>query len=86
MVRDTEALPSSRPAKAPGSDRRENNDEHQHPLSSWPEALKKVRGWLEPYVMLLRYWKAFTDLPPPEELRRLLERLFCGEGLYLYAR
>jgi hypothetical protein len=22
---------------------------------------------------------------PPKELQRLLEKLFCGEGLYLYA-
>ena len=41
---------------------------------------------MEPYVMLVRYWKAYSDLPPPEELRKLLERLFRGEGLYLYAR
>ena len=41
-------------------------------------------GWLEPYVMLGRYWKAYTDLPPPLELRALLESVFSGEGLYLY--
>jgi hypothetical protein len=48
------------------------------------------RGWAgapgPSLLSVLRYWKAFTDLLPPEELRRLLERLFCGEGLYLYAR
>jgi hypothetical protein len=48
------------------------------------EALRGVRGWLEPYVMLGRYWRAFTDLPPPKELKALLERMFSGEGLYLY--
>jgi hypothetical protein len=48
-------------------------------------ALRRVRSWLEPYVLLVRYWKAYSDLPPPKELRKLLERLFCGEGLYLYA-
>jgi hypothetical protein len=48
-------------------------------------ALRRVRSWLEPYVMLVRYWKAYSDLPPPKELQKLLERLFCGEGLYLYA-
>ena len=41
-------------------------------------------GWLEPYVMFWRYWRAYTDLPPPEELRAPLERKFAGEGLYLY--
>jgi hypothetical protein len=40
---------------------------------------------LEPYVMLVRYWKAYSDLPPPKELQKLLERLFCEEALYLYA-
>jgi hypothetical protein len=34
--------------------------------------------------MLLRYWRAYTDLLPPKELQRLLERLFGGEGVYLY--
>jgi hypothetical protein len=48
------------------------------------EAFRGVRGWLEPYVMLWRYWRAFTDLPPPKELKALLERMFSGEGLYLY--
>jgi len=41
-----------------------------------PKALRKVRGWLEPYVMLWRYWKASTDAPPPEEQKRVLERVF----------
>jgi hypothetical protein len=30
-------------------------------------------------------WRAFWDLPPPEGLKALLERVFSGEGLYLYA-
>lgn len=34
----------------------------------WPEALRAVRGWLEPYVMLRRYCRAFSDLTPPKEL------------------
>src|SRR5215207_199513 len=33
-------------------------------LPSWPMALRKVRSWLEPYVMLVRYWRAFSDLCP----------------------
>ena len=35
-------------------------------------------------VMLLRYWRAYTELPPPKEIQALLGRLFSGEGLYLY--
>ena len=53
---------------------------------SWPAALRKVRAWLEPYVMLMRYWRAFSDLSPPPELRALLKWVFSGKGLYLYAR
>lgn len=53
---------------------------------SWPEALRTVRVWLEPWVMLRRYCRAFSNLPPPPELRVLLERVFSGRGLYLYAR
>src|SRR5215203_4268753 len=56
----------------------------QAPPLSWPRALRKVRSWLAPYVMLWRYWRAFSGMPPPAELRRLLEQLFAGRGLYLY--
>ena len=53
---------------------------------SWPETLRAVREWLEPWVMLWRYWRAHSDLSPPKELRALLERVFSGRGLYLYVR
>ncbi len=56
----------------------------RRPLTSWPEALRAVRAWLEPWVMLWRYWKAFSELPPPKELKALLERVFSGKGLRLY--
>jgi hypothetical protein len=36
--------------------------------------------------MLNRYWRAFSGMPPPLELEALLERVFSGKGLYLYAR
>src|SRR5215211_3400617 len=32
-----------------------------------------MRGWLEFYVILRRYWRAFSGMPPPPQLRRLLE-------------
>jgi hypothetical protein len=49
-------------------------------------ALRAVRGWLEPWIMLRRYWRAFCGMPPPQELRALLDRVFSGRGLYLYVR
>ena len=54
-------------------------------LLCWPEALRKVRTWLEPYVMLMRYWKAYSEKPPPKELRRQFEWVFLCKGLYRYA-
>src|SRR5215217_1388825 len=57
----------------------------KRPRVSWPETLRLVRGWLEPYVMLWRYWRAFSGMPPPKELKALLEQVFSGTGLYLYA-
>jgi len=34
--------------------------------------------------MLWRYWKAFSETPPPKELKALLEWVFSGKGLHLY--
>jgi hypothetical protein len=44
------------------------------------------RAWLKPYILLMHCWRAFSDLPPSKELRALLERVFAGRGLCLYAR
>ena len=54
-------------------------------LLSWP-ALKGGRAWLEPCMMLRRYRRAFSNKPPPKELRALLEWEFSDRGLYLYGR
>jgi hypothetical protein len=58
----------------------------RRPPVSWPEALRAVRRWLEPWIMLWRYWRAFCGMPQPQELGVLLEHVFSGRGLYLYAR
>jgi hypothetical protein len=41
-------------------------------LASWPMALRRVRSWLTPWIMLWRWWQAWSDLPPPPELQALL--------------
>jgi hypothetical protein len=42
------------------------------PQVSWPMALRAVRGWLEPWIMLRRYWNGWSPLPPPPALQLLL--------------
>ncbi len=69
------------PVEAEGGKR-----EERRPKLSWPQALRKVRAWLEPYLMLTRYWQAWSLKPPPRQLQRLLDWLFQGRPLYLYVR
>src|SRR6266487_4858650 len=57
----------------------------ERPQVSWPQALRAVRAWLEPWVLLRRYWRAWSALPPPRPLQQLLEHLHQGFPLYLYA-
>jgi len=33
---------------------------------------------------LWRYWRAWSLAPPPMPLRALLDRLWQGQGIYLY--
>lgn len=54
------------------------------PPLSWPVALRAVRGWLEPWIMLWRFWRAWSEQPPPSLLQCLLDQLGRGQGLFLY--
>src|SRR4028119_1624396 len=56
----------------------------RRPEVSWPAALRKVRAWLEPWLMLRRYWRAWSQLPPPPDLQALLASLQHGFPIYLY--
>jgi hypothetical protein len=51
---------------------------------SWPRALRLVRSWLEPAIMLRRYWHAYSPSPPPFALHLLLAWLWCGNGINVY--
>ncbi len=53
---------------------------------SWPEAVRAVRAWLEPWTLLMRWWQAWSDLPPPSALQRLLDHLWDGQPIDCYAR
>ena len=55
------------------------------PQVSWPLALRAVRGWLEPWIMLRRYWRGWSQLPPPPALQLLLGRLEQGHAIPLYS-
>jgi hypothetical protein len=54
----------------------------EHP--SWPKALRAVRAWLTPWLLLQRWWQAWTDQPPPAELQQLLNTLEQGHAINLY--
>jgi len=56
----------------------------RRPLLSWPKALREVRAWLEPWVMLRRYWRAWSEQPPPAFLQCMLEAVQHGQPLFLY--
>ena len=56
------------------------------PPVSWPVTLRRVQGWLTPWVLLWRWWHAWSTLPPPPELWALLDAVGQGRPLYLYLR
>lgn len=58
--------------------------EEERPSVSWPVALRRVRGWLDPWVMLWRFWRAWSKAPPPPQLRALLDEVGRGHSLDVY--
>lgn len=56
------------------------------PSHSWPMALRRVRGWLDPWSYLGRCWRAWSSAPPPPELQELLDAVSDGRPLNLYLR
>jgi len=51
---------------------------------AWPVTLRRVRGWLTPWVVLGRWWLAWSSAPPPAQLRLLLDTAHAGQPLHLY--
>jgi hypothetical protein len=43
-----------------------------------------VRGWLTPWVVLGRWWRAWSGSPPPIGLRLLVDTAQAGRPLHLY--
>jgi SRSO17 transposase len=56
----------------------------QRPSISWPVALRQVRARLVPWIMLRRYWRAWSKCSPPLALQQLLESLWLGNGINIY--
>ncbi len=54
------------------------------PPLSWPVALRQVRSWLDPWVMLWRLWQAWSEADPPPALQALLDAVGRGHSLDLY--
>jgi len=54
------------------------------PAPSWPRALRAVRAWLSPWIVLQRWWQAWSDRPPPPQLQALMNSVAAGHGLHLY--
>ena len=51
---------------------------------SWPQALRATRARLYPSITLQRWWQAWSDRPPPPQLRALINSVAASHGLYLY--
>ncbi len=51
---------------------------------SWPQALRRVRGWLAPWVWLQRCWRGWSTSPPPRQLQQALEGVGAEDPIYLY--
>jgi hypothetical protein len=51
---------------------------------SWPQALRRVRAWLAPWVWLQRCWRGWSTSPPPPGLQQALEWVRAGQPIYLY--
>ena len=71
-------------ARTLGGKKNQSTTGKGRPEVSWPAALRRVRAWLEPWLMLGRYWRAWSQLPPPPELQALLTWVQRGFPIYLF--
>jgi hypothetical protein len=82
LLSDPATQPSAAPTDRPPP---KNALPGSQPGLSWPLALRQVRAWLEPCIMLNnRYWQAFSPLHPPLPLQQLLYWLWLGKGINIY--
>jgi SRSO17 transposase len=79
------SLQTNIPARTAETRKKIREGNEVRPQISWPMALRAVRGWLEPWIMLRRYWHGWSQLPPPPALQLLLRRLEQGHAIALYS-
>jgi len=72
------------PAPADPAERGPTPPPHAAGFPCWPKALRQVRSWLTPWMVLRRLWAAWSDKPPPVELQQLLDAVTYGRPLNLY--
>jgi len=82
-VAPIDAVLGTQPVLEEAGGKRRGGRERASPLS-WPLALRQVRSWLAPWVMLWRFWRAWSNAPPPPQLRALLDAVGGGHPLDLY--
>ena len=79
LLSDNSAQPVSDPATPL------NNELVSHRILCWPLALRRVRAWLQPFILLQRFWQAFSVDPLPLLLRHFVDSLARGNGIDLYS-
>jgi hypothetical protein len=62
--------PDDVPGKDAGRGKTLRDARRRQPPVCWPAALRTVRAWLEPWLMLGRYWRAWSPLPHHLNSRR----------------
>ncbi len=51
---------------------------------SWPQALRRMRGWLAPWMWLQRLLARVVDKRAARQLQQALEWVGVGQPIYLY--
>jgi len=75
---------STEPSQKNKAEKKKEAKAPARPQVSWPKALRAVRAWLEPWVLLQRFWQAWSTHPPPPQLQSLVDCLGRGQALFLY--
>ncbi|HEX4207627.1 MAG TPA: hypothetical protein VHZ51_26195 [Ktedonobacteraceae bacterium] len=76
--------PTSASAETAETRKKISKAREMRPHVSCPAALRAVRAWLQPWIMLRRYWSGWSSRPPPPAVQRLPQWFERGQALALY--